>query len=153
MPEDETLKPAKIRLLSADAMKAIHEREMAKNGLPADCDEAKLEAIVKNLEMKIPPDVQIEYVSGDEIRNEDTKPLDGKVDISPSEQQTIAKKLEGAYIIVQEIQEMIRGRAKEPPFHFRQLGRLLEMAFSAVEGALEELEKLEVERLIQDQSK
>ena len=34
MPEDETLKPAKIRLLSADAMKAIHEREMAKNGLP-----------------------------------------------------------------------------------------------------------------------
>ena len=44
---------------------------------------------------------------------------------------------------------MIRGRAKEPSFHFRQLGRLLEMAFSALEGALEELEKLEVERLSQ----
>jgi hypothetical protein len=149
MPEDETQKPAKIRLLSADAIKAIYEREMAKKGLPADCDEAKLEAIVKNLEMKMPPGVEIEYVSGDEIRNEDKKPLGNKVDISPSEQKTIAKKLGDAYITIQETQEMIRGRAKEPPFHFRQLGRLLEMAFSALEGALEELEKLEVERLSQ----
>jgi hypothetical protein len=93
MPEDETLKPRKIRLLSVDAIKAIYEREMAKKGLSADCDETKLEAIVKNVEMKIPPDVEIEYVSGDEIRNEDKKPLENKVDISPSEQETIAKKL------------------------------------------------------------
>jgi len=35
MAEDETNKPKKIRLLSADAMKAIYEREMAKKGLPA----------------------------------------------------------------------------------------------------------------------
>jgi hypothetical protein len=70
MAEDETNKPKKIRLLSADAMKAIYEREMAKKGLPADCDEAKLEAIVKEVEMKIPPGVEIEYVSGDEIRSQ-----------------------------------------------------------------------------------
>ena len=30
------------------------------------------------------------------------------------------------------------------------MGRLLEMAFSALEGALEELEKLEVEKLTQE---
>ena len=92
MPEDETQKPAKIRLLSADAIKAIYEREMAKKGLPADCDEAKLEAIVKDVEMHVPPDVEIEYVSGDEIRNEDRKPLGNKVDISPSEQKQSRKR-------------------------------------------------------------
>jgi hypothetical protein len=32
----------KIKLLSVDAIKAIYEREMAKKGLPADCDETKL---------------------------------------------------------------------------------------------------------------
>jgi hypothetical protein len=61
----------KIRLLSVDAIKAIYEREMAKKGLPADCDETKLADIVRNVEKVIPPGVEIEYITGDEIRKED----------------------------------------------------------------------------------
>ena len=61
----------KIRLLSVDAIKAIYEREMAKKGLPADCDETKLKEIVRKLESVIPPGVEIEYITGDEIRKED----------------------------------------------------------------------------------
>ena len=61
----------KIRLLSVDAIKAIYEREMAKKGLPADCDETKLAEIVRNVEKVIPPGVEIEYITGDEIRKED----------------------------------------------------------------------------------
>ena len=61
----------KIKLLSVDAIKAIYEREMAKKGLPADCDETKLAEIVWNVEQIIPPGVEIEYISGDEIRKED----------------------------------------------------------------------------------
>jgi hypothetical protein len=60
----------KIRLLSVDAIKAIYEREMAKKGLPADCDEAKIEEIVRQVALHIPPGVEIEYISGDEIRKE-----------------------------------------------------------------------------------
>ena len=45
----------KIKLLSVDAIKAIYEREMAKKGLPADCDETKLAEIVRNVEKVIPP--------------------------------------------------------------------------------------------------
>ena len=47
----------KIKLLSVDAIKAIYEREMAKQGLPADCDETKLAEIVRNVEQIIPPGV------------------------------------------------------------------------------------------------
>jgi hypothetical protein len=61
----------KMRLLSVDAIKAIYEREMAKKGLPADCDETKLAEIVRNVEKVIPPGVEIEYITGDEIRKED----------------------------------------------------------------------------------
>ena len=61
----------KIRLLSVDAIKAIYEREMARKGLPADCDETKLAEIVRNVEKVIPPGVEIEYITGDEIRKED----------------------------------------------------------------------------------
>ena len=61
----------KIKLLSVDAIKAIYEREMAKKGLPADCDETKLAEIVRNVEKVIPPGVEIEYITGDEIRKED----------------------------------------------------------------------------------
>jgi hypothetical protein len=61
----------KIRLLSVDAIKAIYEREMAKKGLPAECDETKLAEIVRNVEKVIPPGVEIEYITGDEIRKED----------------------------------------------------------------------------------
>jgi hypothetical protein len=60
----------KIRLLSVDAIKAIYESEMAKKGLPADCDETKLAEIVRNVEKAIPPGVEIEYITGDEIRAE-----------------------------------------------------------------------------------
>ena len=60
----------KIKLLSVDAIKAIYEREMAKKGLPADCDETKLAEIVRNVEKVIPPGVEIEYITGDEIRAE-----------------------------------------------------------------------------------
>jgi hypothetical protein len=60
----------KIKLLSVDAIKAIYEREMAKKGLPADCDETKLAEIVRNVEKVIPPGVGIEYITGDEIRAE-----------------------------------------------------------------------------------
>ena len=60
----------KIKLLSVDAIKAIYEREMAKQGLPADCDETKLAEIVRNVEQIIPPGVEIEYISGEEIRKE-----------------------------------------------------------------------------------
>jgi len=61
----------KIKLLSVDAIKAIYEREMAKKGLPADCDETKLAEIVRNVEKVISPGVEIEYITGDEIRKED----------------------------------------------------------------------------------
>jgi len=61
----------KIKLLSIDAIKAIYEREMAKKGLPADCDETKLAEIVRNVEKVISPGVEIEYITGDEIRKED----------------------------------------------------------------------------------
>ena len=61
----------KIKLLSVDAIKAIYEREMAKKGLPADCDETKLAEIVRNVEKVIPPGVEIEYITGDEIQKED----------------------------------------------------------------------------------
>ena len=61
----------KIKLLSVDAIKAIYEREMAKKGLPADCDETKLAEVVRNVEKVIPPGVEIEYITGDEIRKED----------------------------------------------------------------------------------
>jgi hypothetical protein len=44
---------------------------MAKKGLPADCDETKLAEIVRNVEKVIPPGVEIEYITGDEIRKED----------------------------------------------------------------------------------
>jgi hypothetical protein len=64
----------KIKLLSVDAIKAIYEREMAKKGLPADCDEIKLKEIVENVEKIIPPGVEIEYISGDEIRKEKDNP-------------------------------------------------------------------------------
>jgi hypothetical protein len=60
----------KIKLLSVDAIKAIYEREMAKQGLPADCDETKLAEIVRNVEQIIPPGVEIEYISVEEIRKE-----------------------------------------------------------------------------------
>jgi hypothetical protein len=60
----------KIKLLSVDAIKAIYEREMAKKGLPADCDETKLAEVVRNVEKVIPPGVEIEYITGDEIRAE-----------------------------------------------------------------------------------
>jgi hypothetical protein len=66
-------KPTKIRLLSVDAIKAIYERELAREGLEGTCDEAKLQQIVKDLEGRIPPDIEIEYVSGEEIRNEDER--------------------------------------------------------------------------------
>jgi hypothetical protein len=66
-------KPTKIRLLSVDAINAIYEREPARQGLEGTCDEAKLQQIVKNLGGKIPPDIEIEYVSGEEIRSEDKK--------------------------------------------------------------------------------
>ena len=58
------------KLLSVDAIKAIYEREMAKQGLPAVCDETKLAEIVRNVEQIIPPGVEIEYISGEEIRKE-----------------------------------------------------------------------------------
>jgi hypothetical protein len=61
----------KIKLLSVDAIKAIYEREMAKKGLPAECDETKLAEIVRNVEKVISPGVEIEYITGDEIRKED----------------------------------------------------------------------------------
>lgn len=60
----------KIKLLSVDAIKAIYEREMAKKGLPADCDETKLAEIVRNVEKAISPGVEIEYITGEEIRAE-----------------------------------------------------------------------------------
>jgi hypothetical protein len=63
----------KIRLLSVDAIKAIYEREMAKKGLPANCDETKLAEIVRNVEKVIPPGVEIEYITEDEIRKETTE--------------------------------------------------------------------------------
>ena len=55
-------------------MKAIYEREMAKKGLPANCDEMKLAEIVRNVEKAIPPGVEIEYITGDEIRAETADP-------------------------------------------------------------------------------
>jgi hypothetical protein len=58
-------------LLSVDVIKAIYERELARRGLEGTCDEATLQQIVKDLEGKIPPDIEIEYVLGEEIRNED----------------------------------------------------------------------------------
>jgi len=64
-------RPTKIRLLSVDAIKAIYEREPAREGLEGTCDEAKLFQIVKDLEGKMPPGIEIEYVTGEEIRNED----------------------------------------------------------------------------------
>jgi hypothetical protein len=69
--KEKTDRPQKIRLLSADAIKAIYEKELAREGgATGACDEAKLRKIVEELERLIPPDIEIDYISGEEIRNE-----------------------------------------------------------------------------------
>ena len=68
---EKTERPQKIRLLSADAIKAIYEKELAREGgATGACDEAKLRKIVEEMERLIPPDIEIDYISGEEIRNE-----------------------------------------------------------------------------------
>ena len=66
-------KPEKIRLLSVEAMIAIYEEECRKRGLPfrrEDCDEEKLRGIVKRMKDLMPAGTAIEYVSGEEIRED-----------------------------------------------------------------------------------
>jgi hypothetical protein len=139
----EQEKPQKIRLLSVDAIKAIYEQEIAKKRITAkvaDCDEAKLQKIVAHMESLIPPDVEIDYISGEEIRAGE--------EIPPLEQQALAKKIGEVWLILEDLLKIVRNSQKEPKLHFRQLERTLEIAYTALTGALEELEHLEVERLI-----
>ena len=68
--------PQKLRLLSVEAIKAIYERELTREGLDladAPCDEEALRQIVEAIEQALPPGTPFEYVTGDEIRQDQAK--------------------------------------------------------------------------------